>query len=54
MSFWPVTLTHSTITVPLNFAGSVGSRTNMRLSYGAEIPFSKLVAVPLKKYSFSV
>jgi hypothetical protein len=50
----PVTLSHSTTTVPLNFLGSAGRRTTIRLSYGADTPLPRFVAVPEKKYSFSV
>ena len=60
-----LTLFHSTITVPLNFFGSVGRYTTMRVLYGAVVPgvtfhlpseesgvaLVYAVAVPERKYS---
>ena len=52
-SFWPVTFSHSTVTVPEKSFGSRGSRTSIRLLYGAVSPVERFVATPPKKYSFS-
>ena len=32
----PLTLSHSTMTVPLNFVASIGRRTTTRVVYGAD------------------
>jgi hypothetical protein len=55
----PLTLSHSTTTVPLNFFGSVGRTTTMRLAYGAvaaatAFHFPSGVAAPASVYDEAV
>ena len=47
----PLTLSHSTMTVPLNAASSVGVRTTMRVVYSARSSVAYDDAVPDTKNS---